>query len=144
MLVLYILQSNGRFSWFSILFPSPPLLWPTRDRHKTFINPFGLLYPQFFSKVQTGRAMLSRSGFYTHKVHSLLNRSCFYHNTTVVWTEGVSLLEDHTSEIIYPQNRENPLWILPYLPTLLHVSALYGVKVQKYVICMAVCKCTTH
>lgn len=56
----------------------------------------------------------------------------------------VSLLEDHTSEIICPQDRENPLWVLPNLPVLLPVSALYGVKVQKYVIGMVVCKCTNH
>lgn len=57
---------------------------------------------------------------------------------------GFSLLEDHTSEIICPQNRENPLGILPNMPVLLPVSALYGVKVPKYVICMVVCKCANH
>lgn len=73
-----------------------------------------------------------------------LNGSCFCHNTAAGWTEGVSFLGDHTSEIICPQNRENPLCVLPYLPTLRPVSAVYEVKVQKYFISTVVCKCANH
>lgn len=92
--------------------------------------------------MQTGRAILSNSGFY--KLGGLPLEIGF---VSIIIPQsyaqtGVSLLEDHTSEIICPQNREHPLCILPYLPVLLPVSAVYRVKVQKYVIC--ICKSANH
>ena len=86
--------------------------------------------------------ILSHSGL---SEPALLNSSRFYRNTAVVCTEGVSLLEDHMSEInnVSDLRTEGASQNTLGRPVLLP-APLYGTEVQKYVTYMLFSKFAGH